>query len=82
MARRDGPAVPLRVVDDAQPVTLESQLAALFAQEAALTRQLGDVRRAIYAQRQAICARDGLLMLPRYELLRQRLAPQPQGEPA
>lgn len=51
----------------------EAELAGLFGEEAALERRLATVRQRIADARRALAGRDGMLMLPRTELLRQRL---------
>lgn len=55
------------VHDPRQP---EDVLPNLFATEAALTRQLADVRRSILEERRRYGAKHGLLMLPSYDTLR------------
>jgi hypothetical protein len=70
------------VGDDAPaPGAPEDDLVVLFAREADLTRQLLDVRAAIYSARQRLRERDRLLMLPRCDLLRTRFGPKPSATP-
>jgi hypothetical protein len=69
---------PLRVVaDDAgAPRCPKESLTFLFAAEAALERQLGDVRLALQSARESYADAEGALVLPRMELLRTRYGPQ------
>jgi hypothetical protein len=63
-------AARLKVVgSDPAPATSE-ELGILFKQEHALTHQLAETRRAIYAARQRYAAEHGLLVLPSYDTLR------------
>lgn len=73
---------PLRVVDDAPapaPADPIDEMTLLFAHEAQLARQLADTRAALERARLRYAAADGSLALPRMELLRTRLGPQPGG---
>jgi hypothetical protein len=77
MARSNAPLRVVKGADCYDPRDPEAELIFLFAQEAQLARQLGATRAAIYAARERYRADAGLMMLPRYELLRERYGPKP-----
>lgn len=72
---------PLRVVAGGAAFDPEAELAALFAVEAQLARLQGDVRQALESARQNYREAQGLMALPRMELLRERYAPRAQAGP-